>query len=158
MDDADWPDVARIYGEGIGTGNATFETDVPDWDTWDRGRLGPCRLVAEFDDEVVGFAALSPVSSRFVYRGVAETSIYVAEAVRGTGVGNTLMARFVAASEEAGFWTLQAAMFPENAASVGLHERHGFRVVGRRERIGQINGVWRDVLLMERRSSAVGTE
>lgn len=158
MRSVDWPDVARIYGEGIGTGNATFETEVPEWGPWDTGHLRSCRLVAEADGEVVGFAALSPVSSRLVYRGVAEPSIYVAEAARGNGVGNALMARFVAATEEAGFWTLQTAIFPENAASVRLHESHGFRIVGRRERIGQLDGVWRDVLLMERRSSRVGTE
>lgn len=149
--------MARIYGQGIATGIATFETEVPGWETWDRGHLDVCRLVAEVADEVVGFAVLSPVSSRFVYRGVAEPSIYVAGAARGTGVGHALLGRTVERTEEAGFWTLQTVIFPENVASVRLHERHGFRVVGTRERIGQRDGVWRDVLLMERRSASVGT-
>lgn len=152
----DWPAVARIYGDGIATGNATFETDVPEWDKWDGGHLDVCRLVAESDGTVVAFAALSQVSARRVYRGVAEPSIYVAGDVRGSGVGSALLGRLVVDSEEAGFWTLQTAIFPENAASIRLHERHGFRIVGTRERIGQRDGVWRDVLLLERRSSLVG--
>lgn len=154
---ADWPAVARIYGDGIATGDATFEIEVPDWDTWDRGHLDTCRLIAEAGGTVLAFAALSPVSARWVYRGVAEPSIYVAADERGKGVGNSLMRRFVADTEEAGFWTLQTAIFPENLASVRLHERNGFRIVGTRERLGQRDGVWRDVLLMERRSHAVGT-
>lgn len=154
----DWPTVTRIYGDGIATGNATFETDVPDWDEWDRGHLATCRLVAESDGAVVAFAALSMVSARHVYRGVAEPSIYVAEDARGTGVGNSLLGKLVADSEEAGFWTLQTAIFPENVASVRLHERHRFRIVGTRERLGRRHGVWRDVLLMERRSRTVGVE
>jgi phosphinothricin acetyltransferase len=156
MDSADWPAVAGIYREGIATGIATFETEVPDWESWDRSHLDVCRLVAEKDGEVVAFAALSQVSSRLVYWGVAEPSIYVAEAARGSGVGDSLLGRFVHETEEAGFWTMQTAIFPENLASVRLHERHGFRVVGTRERIGQLDGVWRDVLLMERRSTRVG--
>ena len=156
LDNADWPMVARIYGEGIATGNATFETDVPEWDDWDRGHIDSCRLIAESDGSVVAFAALSPVSSRWVYRGVAEPSIYVAPNMRGKGVGNSLLGRLVVDSEEAGFWTLQTAIFPENSVSVRLHESHGFRIVGTRERLGRRDGIWRDVLLMERRSSTVG--
>lgn len=158
LEEADWFQVARIYGEGIATGDATFETEVPDWDGWDSGHLDVCRLVAAVDDEVVAFAVLSPVSTRLVYKGVAEPSIYVAESARGKGVGNSLLGRFVADTEDHGFWTLQTAIFPENVASVRLHQRHGFRVVGFRERLGKRDGVWRDVLLMERRSSAVGID
>jgi L-amino acid N-acyltransferase YncA len=156
LEETDWHEVARIYGEGIATGNATFETEVPAWDEWDRGHLDVCRLVAVSNGAVVAFAALSRVSARPVYRGVAEPSIYVAAAARGKRVGDSLLGKLVATTEDAEFWTLQTAIFPENVASVRLHERHGFRVVGTRERLGQRDGVWRDVLLMERRSSTVG--
>jgi L-amino acid N-acyltransferase YncA len=151
----DWPAVRAIYVEGIATGNATFEQATPEWGKWDAGHLAVARLVARLESDVVGWAALSAVSSRAVYAGVAEVSIYVAESARGRGVGRELMARLVAESEAAGIWTLQAGIFPENTASIGLHERAGFRVVGRRERIGQMNGRWRDVVLMERRSAVV---
>jgi phosphinothricin acetyltransferase len=153
---ADWPAVARIYAEGIATGDATFETAPPEWAEWDAGHLAAGRLVAEGPEgEVLGWAAMSPVSGRCVYAGVAEVSVYVAAAAWGRGLGRALLAALVAASEEAGIWTLQAGIFPENAASVALHQGQGFRLVGRRERIGQMGGRWRDVLLLERRSAAV---
>jgi phosphinothricin acetyltransferase len=152
----DWPAVAAIYDEGIATSNATFEQEVPAWEVWDANHLPTCRLVARVGGEVVGWAALSPVSRRHVYRGVAEVSVYVAASARGHGVGLMLLQRLVEESERAGIWTMQAGIFPENGASIRLHERCGFRVVGRRERIGQMNGVWRDTVLMERRSNVVG--
>lgn len=156
MESEDWPEVASVYGEGIGTGIATFETRVPDWDDWNTGHVDTCRLVTEIDGAVVAWAGLTPTSRREVYRGVAEASIYVAEAVRGRGIGSTLLGALVECSEQHGFWTLQAGIFPENEASVRLHRRHGFRIVGTRERIGASNGLWRDVLLLERRSANVG--
>lgn len=152
----DWPQVRAIYLEGIATGNATFEQSAPEWAKWDAGHLQTPRLVARSDPEVLGWAALSAVSSRCVYAGVAEVSIYIAERARGRGVGQRLMARLVADSEAVGLWMLQAGIFPENTASIALHERAGFRIVGRRERLGQMNGHWRDVVLMERRSRVVG--
>lgn len=158
MTAADGPRVLAIFGEGIATGDATFETSPPSWEAWDRGHLATPRLVAVKDDEVVGWAALSPVSARAVYAGVAEVSVYVAAAARGDGLGRRLLAELVEASEAAGLWTLQAGIFPENDASVRLHRALGFREVGRRERIGRhADGRWRDVLLMERRSDVVGT-
>jgi L-amino acid N-acyltransferase YncA len=151
---SDWPAVARIYRDGIATGQATFETDPPDWERWDAAHLRELRLVARDEGgAVLGWAALSPVSARAVYRGVAEVSVYVAAAARGQGVGRALLDELVRASESAGLWTLQAGIFPENIPSLGLHAACGFRVVGRRERIGQLRGVWRDVLLLERRSA-----
>lgn len=152
----DWPSVRAIYLEGIATGQATYETEAPEWAAWDRAHLEGCRLVARGADEVEGWAALSPVSGRCVYAGVAEVSVYVAAAARGQGVGRALLNALVAASEAAGIWTLQAGIFPENEASVALHTACGFRIVGRRERLGQLHGVWRDVYLMERRSVIVG--
>lgn len=153
MDPDDWPEVARIYGEGIATGNATFETTAPGWETWDRNHSDDCRLVAVLDDEIAGWAALSPVSGRYVYRGVAEVSVYVSSLARGRGVGTALLGALAVASEEAGYWTLQTSIFPENTPSIALHEKHGFRIVGTRERIGQHNGTWRDTVFMERRSA-----
>ena len=152
----DWPRVHEIYAEGIASGHATFETTVPEWPDWDAGHLTECRLVAEDDGAVHGWAALSPVSNRCVYGGVAEVSVYVDSAARGQGVGRALLEGLVAASEDAGIWTLQAGIFPENEASVRLHEQCGFRVVGRRERLGKMGYRWRDVLLLERRSAVVG--
>lgn len=156
----DWPAVRAIYLQGIATGNATFEQTAPDWEKWDADHLPDARIVARFDGhgdgEVLGWAALSPVSGRCVYAGVAEVSIYVAERARGRRVGRQLMTRLIADSEAAGIWTLQAGIFPENVVSIALHDRAGFRIVGRRERIGQMNGRWRDVVLMERRSAVVG--
>ena len=153
---ADWDAVRRIYLEGIATGNATFEQSAPEWDKWDAGHLKACRLVARAEDDVLGWAALSPVSGRCVYAGVAEVSVYVADGARGRGVGNALMMALLRESEQNGIWTLQAGIFPENAASIKLHQRSGFRLVGTRERPGQLNGSWRDVVLMERRSKTVG--
>ncbi len=148
-----WPEVRSIYEAGIATGNATFQTEAPAWEAWDAGHLRTCRLVAVADSgAIAGWAALSPVSARPVYAGVCEVSVYVAPDMRGRGVGRRLLAALVEASEADGRWTLQAGIFPENGASVALHLRCGFRVVGRRERLGCLHGQWRDVLLLERRS------
>jgi L-amino acid N-acyltransferase YncA len=157
MSAGDWPAVRTICEEGIATGEATFETKVPAWQEWDRNHLPACRLVARRQGRVVGWAALAPVSRRQVYAGVAEVSLYVAASARGQGVGKALLQALVQASEEAGIWTLQAGIFPENTASIGLHRACGFRTVGIRERLGQLHGVWRDVVLMERRSEVAGT-
>ncbi|HEX3351684.1 MAG TPA: GNAT family N-acetyltransferase [Terriglobales bacterium] len=151
-----WEAVRSIYLEGIATGNATFQQTAPDWDEWNAGHLPTCRLIARWEPAVIGWAALSPVSRRPVYRGVAEVSIYVAKSARGCGVGSKLISQLIADSETAGIWTLQAGIFPENAASIELHARAGFRVVGTRSRIGCMNGRWRDVVLMERRSATSG--
>ena len=150
-----WDAVARIYAEGIATGNSTFETDVPAWDTWDAKHLAEHRLVAQSGGQVIGWAALSSVSERCVYAGVTEGSVYVAAAARGRGVGQALLEELIRRSEETGIWTIQAWIFPENEASVRLHERVGFRVVGLRKRLGQREGVWRDVLFLERRSDLI---
>ena len=147
----DWPDVERIYAEGIATGDATFETEPPSWEEFDRTRLPDHRLVAVEDGEAVGWATLSPTSDRACYAGVVEHSVYVAEPARNRGVGRLLLEALLASADAAGIWTVQTSIFPENAASLALHERLGFRVVGRRERIGQLGGVWRDTLLLERR-------
>src|SRR4051812_27768741 len=148
--------VARIYADGIATGHATFETEIPSWEEWDAGHLDAGRLVALVDGEVAGWAALTPVSGRCVYAGVAEHSVYVAEAARGKGVGRALLDELVRRAEAAGIWTIQSGVFPENTASLALHERAGFRVVGVRERLGKHEGRWRDVILLERRSPVVG--
>ncbi len=158
MTPADWGEVARVYGEGIVTGNATFEAEVPSWEQWDASHLAGCRFVARDGDVLLGWAALSPVSRRACYRGVAEVSVYVREAARGGGVGRALLEHLVEASEAAGIWTLQGSTFPENAASLRLQAACGFRVVGRRERIARLHGVWRDTVLTERRSRRVGAE
>ena len=152
----DWPEVARIFEQGIRTGVATFETEVPTWEAWDAAHLPEHRLVAERDGRVVGWIALAPVSSRCCYAGVAEVSAYVAEEARSEGVGKTLLAALIESSERAGVWTLETGVFPENAASLGLLERFGFRIVGTRERLGQLHGIWRDVIYLERRSEVVG--
>lgn len=151
-----WLGVARIYADGIATGNATFETEVPGWEQWNAAHLAEHRFVALRDGEVVGFVAAAPVSDRCVYGGVVENSVYVAESARGSGIGRLLLERLVSSTEDAGIWTIQSGIFPENAASLRLHERAGFRVVGRRSRLGQLHGVWRDVLLVERRSEVIG--
>jgi phosphinothricin acetyltransferase len=148
----DWPSVHAIYDEGIATRNATFITSAPDWPEWDAGHLTACRIVADDKGLVVGWAALSPVSSRCVYAGVAEVSVYVAASAQGRGVGRALLSALVAASEAEGLWTLQAGILPENVGSVKIHEHCGFRIVGRREKLGKMDGAWRDVLLLERRS------
>jgi phosphinothricin acetyltransferase len=152
MGEEDWPAVKAIYEEGIATGLATFETEAPTWETWNEDHLVECRLVARDQGKVVGWAALSPVSGRCVYAGVAEVSVYVAARTRGRGIGKALLRRLVEESEEAGVWTLEAGIFPENVASIAIHKACGFREVGRRDRLGQLAGIWRDVLLMERRS------
>ncbi len=151
----DWPEIERIYAQGIATGDATFETTTPTWEVWDAGHLAAPRLVAEEGGRAVGWAALSPVSRRAAYAGVAEVSVYVADEHRGRGAGLTLLRALVAGSEAHGLWTLQATIMAENDASVRLHVRAGFRLVGRRERIGRLHGRWRDTILMERRSPAV---
>jgi L-amino acid N-acyltransferase YncA len=149
----DWECVRAIYLQGIATGDATFARTAPDWNDWNEAHLPFCRLVARSGEGIIGWAALSPYSRRAVYAGVAEVSIYVAESVRGQGVGAALMSALVAEAERNGIWTLQAGIFPENEASMELHQRFGFRVVGVRERIGQMDGRWRDVVLMERRGA-----
>jgi len=152
---ADWLEVARIFDEGIATGNATFETEVPSREAWDAGHLSEHRLVAERDGRVIGWIALAPVSSRECYAGIAEVSAYVAADARGEGVGGELLAAVVESSERAGIWTLETGVFPENETSLRLLRRFGFRAVGTRERIGRLHGVWRDVVLLERRSEVV---
>lgn len=156
MQPGDWPAVEAIYREGVATGAATFETEAPSWEVWNGSHREDCRLVARRAGVIVGWAALTPVSGRCVYAGVGEVSVYVAAAARGQGVGRALLEALVTASEAAGLWMLQAGILRENAASVALHERCGFRVVGVRERLGQLHGEWRDVILMERRSEVVG--
>jgi phosphinothricin acetyltransferase len=156
MREADWPGVAAIYAEGIATGVATFETAVPEYAAWDAAHLPGQRLVARLDGALAGWAALAAVSARAAYAGVAEETIYIAGTARGQGLGGVLLDALVASSEAAGIWTLQAAIFAENRASIALHERSGFRVVGTRERIGALQGIWRDVVLMERRSAVAG--
>jgi L-amino acid N-acyltransferase YncA len=151
----DWPAVRAIYEQGIAGGNATFETEAPTWEDWDRSHLEGHRLVALQDGEVVGWAALAPVSGRCVYAGVTEDSVYVADSAQGRGVGRVLLEELVERSERDGIWTIEAGIFPENEASIELHRRCGFRVVGVHERLGKHNGVWRDVLLMERRSEEI---
>jgi len=165
-----WPAVREIYRDGIATGNATFETELPAWERWDSNHRKDCRLVAlkPFDEEdakragspggvdVLGWAALTPASTRHAYRGVAEVSVYVATAARGRGVGKLLLQALIRESEAAGIWTLQAGIFPENPASLALHKSCGIREVGIRRRIAQLRGVWRDVVLLERRSTVVG--
>ena len=153
--ESDWPTVAAIFEEGIATGDATFETEPPSWDAWDAAH-SDIRLVAESDDGVVGWAALSGYSDRCCYRGVSEVSVYVADALRGRGVGRALLDAVISRSEAAGIWTLQAGIFPENKPSLRLHLGCGFRLVGVRERLGEAGGAWRDVLLLERRSEVIG--
>lgn len=151
----DWPAVREIYEDGIRSGDATFETEAPAWEAWDAAhpRL---RLVAELDGTILGWAALSQASTRRCYRGVGEASVYVAEAARGGGVGRALLERLVERSEDEGYWTLTAGVFPENEASLRLHRACGFRELGVRERIGESGGAWRDVVWLERRSTRVG--
>jgi L-amino acid N-acyltransferase YncA len=147
-----WDEVAAIYAEGIRTGQATFQQTVPSWDDWNANHLAHSRLLLLHNDVIVGWAALSPVSKRAVYAGVAEVSIYVAEASRGRGVGSILMDALIEENENNGIWTLQSGIFPANVGSLKLHNQKGFRVVGHRERIGVLDGVWKDVVLLERRS------
>lgn len=153
-----WPGVRAVYLEGVATGHATFETEAPEWGRWDAAHLPFARLVTLEGERVAGFAALGRVSAREVYRGVAEVSVYVGREFRGGGVGRALLSALVEESERGGVWTLQAGIFPENEASLRLHRACGFREVGRRERIGKLQGRWRDTLLLERRSRTVGTD
>ncbi|HXT85438.1 MAG TPA: GNAT family N-acetyltransferase [Verrucomicrobiae bacterium] len=157
MSNGDWPEVRAIYEQGIATGLGTFETVAPSWEEWNAARLPHSRLVAR-EQAILGWAALSPVSKRACYAGVAEVGIYVAEAARGRGVGRTLLNALIESAEAHGIWTLQGATITENAASLALQAKCGFRVVGRRERIGKLNGVWRDTILTERRSTKIGKD
>ena len=154
----DWEEVKAIYLEGIATGNATFETAAPSWEQWDAGHLRFARLVARLESKLIAWAALSPVSQRCVYSGVAEVSVYVSAATRRSGIGRKLLQSLIDESEQNGIWTLQAGMFPENTGSLALHQSCGFCEVGRRRRIGKMNGIWRDTILLERRSTIVGVE
>ncbi|MET3026028.1 N-acetyltransferase family protein [Flavobacterium sp. UW10123] len=151
----DWNQVKSIYQKGIDTGNATFQTSAPSWEDWDQSHLTSCRIVMEENNKVIGWAALTPVSSRCVYAGVAEVSVYVDPAHSGKGIGLILLNELVRLSEAEGIWTLQAGIFPENTASLRIHEKAGFRILGTREKIGKQNGIWRDTALLERRSSLI---
>ena len=153
-----WEAVKTIYEEGIATGNATFQTNAPNWQEWDNAHIKPCRIIATEKDEVLGWAALTPVSSRCVYAGVAEVSVYVAANARGKNIGTLLLKELVHQSEEVGYWTLQSGIFPENKASIYIHEKNGFRMVGYREKIGKMGNVWRDNISLERRSSKIGID
>ena len=154
----DWEGVRRIYLEGIATRQATFETEAPAWEQWDANHQPFGRLVVTAEDEIRGWAALSKVSTRQVYSGVAEVSVYVAAASRGQGLGGALLQRLIEEGEKNGIWTFQASIFPENTTSIELHRRCGFHLIGRRERIAKLNGVWRDTVLLERRSKVIGTD
>jgi len=151
-----WESVKKIYTEGILTGNATFQSSVPSWQEWDDAHVKNSRLVAVENDVVLGWAALTPVSGRCVYAGVGEVSVYISDHSKGKGIGKKLLNALLEESEKNNFWTLQAGIFPENTASIKIHEDCGFRIIGRREKIGQMNGIWRDTLLLERRSNTVG--
>jgi L-amino acid N-acyltransferase YncA len=155
MTEDDWRAVQRIYAEGIATRNATFDTEPPSWDDFDASRLPDHRVVAVEAGEVVGWATLAPTSGRECYAGVVENSVYVAAGARGQGVGRALLDALIAGADEAGLWTIETGIFPENEASLALHERVGFRVVGRRERIAKLDGVWRDTIFLERRSGSI---
>jgi len=155
MKDINWPFVKSIYEEGIATKNATFETEIPEWIEWNNDHLTSCRFVARNDGDIVGWAALSPVSGRCIYKGVAEVSVYVSAVAQGNGIGKLLLNSLIVESENENIWTLQAGIFPENQSSLHLHKNLGFREIGYREKIGKLEGVWRDVILLERRSSIV---
>jgi L-amino acid N-acyltransferase YncA len=150
-----WPAVKAIYEDGLATGNASFQTSAPGWEEWDAAHLKHSRLVASDGDTVLGWAALTPVSGRCVYAGVAEVSVYIDNNSRGKGVGKAILQALIAESEKNGLWTLQAGIFPENTPSLRIHTKAGFRTIGTREKIGQMNGVWRDTVLLERRSKTV---
>ncbi|QXE19047.1 GNAT family N-acetyltransferase [Clostridium sp. 001] len=159
MKKEDWEEVSKIYLEGINTKKATFQTEVPTWQNWDNSHLKSCRLVARLGNTVLGWAALSPTSSRCVYAGVAEVSIYIGEEYRGKGIGTSLLDNLVKLSEKNGFWTLQSGIIKENSPSIALHEKCGFREVGVRKKLGKMcNKKWYDVVLMERRSDTVGID
>lgn len=157
MKESDWDEVSKIYLEGINTGIATFQNSLPTFEVWDNGHIKSCRLVAKCDGKILGFIALSPTSSRPVYSGVAEVSIYIEENYRGLGVGKALMTSLIKLSEENNFWTLQSGIIRENAASIELHKKCGFREIGVREKVAKMdNSIWHDTVLMERRSKIVG--
>ena len=156
MKASDWDIVSAIYAEGIATGFATFETSVPDYSDWNNAHLQTCRFVAIVGEKVLGWAALSPVSSRCVYGGVAEVSVYVGKDSRGMGVGKQLLKKLITASESIGLWTLQSGVFPENEGSIELHKKVGFRYIGKRERVGKLHGEWKDNVLFEKRSTIIG--
>ncbi len=158
IDARHYPEISKIYLEGISSGNATFQTSAPSWEEWNRSHLEICRLISIDNERVLGWAALSPVSSRCVYAGVAEVSVYVGSQHRGKGAGKALLEELIKQSELNGIWTLQSGIFPENVASIKIHEQCGFRRVGYREKIGKMGKVWRDNLLMERRSKVTGTD
>ncbi|WP_078382588.1 GNAT family N-acetyltransferase [Sutcliffiella halmapala] len=158
MGRGDWWQVRDIYLEGIDTGNATFQMEAPNWEEWDRGHLKECRIVVRSEGGILGWAALSSISNRPVYRGVAEVSIYARQTNKRKGIGSLLLKSLIEKSEQNGFWMLQSGVFPENTSSLHLHTKYGFREVGRRERIGEMKGCWRDVVLLERRSNKVGID
>jgi len=158
MKATDWGVVAAIYAEGITTGFATFETTVPEYEAWDDAHMQTCRIVVTSNEKVLGWAALSLVSSRCVYGGVAEVSVYVANDSRGMGVGKLLLEQLIKKSESAGLWTIQSGIFPENQGSIELHKKAGFRYIGKRERVGKLNGEWKDNLLFEKRSKKIGIQ
>ncbi|MBX4258318.1 GNAT family N-acetyltransferase [Clostridium estertheticum] len=159
MVSSDWKQVSNIYLEGINTGKATFQTEVPTFEEWNNGHVKTCRLVARLGNDVLGWGALSPTSSRCVYKGVAEVSIYIGENHRGKGIGRNLLKRLIELSEENGFWTLQSGIIRENISSIKLHEKCGFREIGRREKVAKMkDGEWHDVVFMERRSTVIGID
>ena len=153
---SDFSSVKSIYQQGIDTGNATFQNKAKGWNEWNASFLTNCRIVAELNEEVVGWAALSATSNRTVYNGVAEVSIYIAKNYANYGIGNSLLSELVSTSENEGIWTLQAGIFPENESSIAIHSKNGFKIIGVREKLGKMNGAWRDILFMERRSKVVG--
>jgi phosphinothricin acetyltransferase len=156
MTSKDWDAVSKIYSEGIATGFATFETSIPTYDSWDAAHMKSCRLVATENENIIGWAALSPVSSRCVYGGIGEVSVYVGNQARGKGVGKLLLQSLIKESEAEGLWTIQSGIFPENLGSIELHKKVGFRYIGKRERVGKLHGIWKDNLLFERRSKTIG--
>jgi len=158
MKSSDWDQISQIYKEGIDTNNATFETTIPSWSFWISTHISGCSIIACKGDEILGWAALSPTSSRKVYSGVVEVSVYVSEKHHGKGIGKALLKKLIQLSENKGIWTLQAGIFPENEISINLHKKCDFKIVGIREKIGKMNDTWRDVVLMERRSRSVGID
>ena len=158
MTSSDWTSVAEIYKQGIETGNATFQQTIPSWDEWNKSHISTCRLIIEVDNEVTGWAALSAVSSRPVYAGIAEVSVYVGSKYRGQQIGTKLLEAIISESESKGFWTLQAGIFPENQASIAIHKKAGFREIGYREKVGKMKDVWRSTVLLERRSTIIGID
>lgn len=158
LEKKDWNQVSEIYKQGIETKNATFQLEIPNWIDWDNAHLQSCRIVAEINNTIVGWFALSPVSSRCVYGGVAEVSVYVANDFSGQQIGTKLLEKLILESEKNGIWTLQSGIFPENIGSLKIHKKLGFREVGYRERIGKMEGVWRNTILLERRSNKIGME